>query len=350
MGLFNKKKTISMEFCSHEVRVVEGRYNKKNIFVDKCFTIPVDEGLYEDGIIKDVDKFMHVMQEGLARKKVSGGEVYGVINSSNIIIREIRIPKVEEKQIASIIEYQLDEYLPVEPEGYVVQFIPLDFVIEDGAEKQNIMLIGVPKNIVEPHLNLLQNLDLKPVVLDYAGNAISKLISFNDKINGAYSNNITIACLDLEHESTALNIIEKGLMNISRVVKEEIRPIVFYDAALTSDDFSRPEESHETDEAIETDVSDNSVVSGLKRNLGVILDGIDMVFRYYSSRETENDIDLILLHGDYSNIDGIENLINGYFDIPCVKLNTLDKVKFNGDLAKYANAIGALIRVNGVKQ
>jgi type IV pilus assembly protein PilM len=328
---------------------VEGRYNKKNIFVDKCFTIPVSEGLYEDGIIKDVEKFLHILLEGLAKNKVSGGEVYGVINSSNIIIREIRIPKVDEKQIASIINYQLDEYLPVEPEGYVVQFIPLDFIIEDGAEKQNIMLIGVPKTIVEPHLNLLQNLDLKPVVLDYAGNAISKLISFNEKINGAYENKINIACVDLEHESTALNIIEKGMMSISRVVKEEIKPIVYEDAALTSDETSQPAGSPETGGTNEPDGSDNAVASGLKRNLGVILDGIDMVFRYYSSRETENDIDLILLHGDYSNIDGIENLISRYFDIPCVKLNALDKVKFNGDLAKFANAIGALIRVNGVK-
>jgi type IV pilus assembly protein PilM len=338
-----------MEFCSHEVRVVEGRFNKKNILVDKCFAIPVSEGLYEDGIIKDVEKFLHILLEGLAKNKVSGGEVYGVINSSNIIIREIRIPKVDEKQIASIINYQLDEYLPVEPEGYVVQFIPLDFIIEDGAEKQNIMLIGVPKTIVEPHLNLLQNLDLKPVVLDYAGNAISKLISFNEKINGAYENKINIACVDLEHESTALNIIEKGMMSISRVVKEEIKPIVYEDAALTSDETSQPAGSPETGGTNEPDGSDNAVASGLKRNLGVILDGIDMVFRYYSSRETENDIDLILLHGDYSNIDGIENLISRYFDIPCVKLNALDKVKFNGDLAKFANAIGALIRVNGVK-
>jgi type IV pilus assembly protein PilM len=349
LGLFSKKTTISMEFCSHEVRIVVGRYNKKNILVENFFTIPVSEGLYEDGIIKDVDKFMHELQEGLAKNKVSGGEVYGVINSSNIIMREIKIPKVEEKQIASIIDYQLDEYLPVEPEGYVVQFIPLDFIIEDGAEKQNIMLIGVPKTIVEPHLNLLQNLDLKPVVLDYAGNAISKLISFNEKINGAYENKINIACVDLEHESTALNIIEKGMMSISRVVKEEIKPIVYEDAALTSDETSQPAGSPETGGTNEPDGSDNAVASGLKRNLGVILDGIDMVFRYYSSRETENDIDLILLHGDYSNIDGIENLISRYFDIPCVKLNALDKVKFNGDLAKFANAIGALIRVNGVK-
>lgn len=343
MGLFNKKTTISMEFCSDRVKVVVGRYQKKNITIDKCFSIPIPEDLYEDGIIKDTNKYLYELERGLSENKVSRGDVYGVINSSNIIIREISIPKVGANQIGAILNYQLDEYLPVDPQAYVVQYLPLDTVEENGVEKQNLMLIGVPKSIIEPHFNLLQNLGLKPLVLDYAGNAITKLIRFNDSINGVYDKNITIACVDLEHESTTLNIIEKGMMSISRVVKEEIRPIVYEDAALTSDEAFWPVEGNEPFE------QDNSAVSGLKRNLGVILDGIDIVFRYYSSRETENDIDLILLHGYYSNIDGIENLIGNFFEIPCVKLNVLDKVKFYGDLADYANAIGGLIRVSGVK-
>ncbi|MDD3227098.1 MAG: pilus assembly protein PilM [Tissierellia bacterium] len=334
MGLFNKKMTISIEFRADEIRVVEGRYNKKNIIVNKCFTIPVPEGLYEDGVIKDMEKFSYVLQKGLSKNNVSRGEVYGVINSSNIIIREIRLPKVEEKQIASILNFQLDEYLPVDPEGYVVQHIPLDIVEEDGVEKQNVMLIGVPKYMVETHLNLLQNLGLKPVALDYAGNAISKLIKYSDTINGIYDNDITIACVDLEQESTTLNITNKGIMSISRVIKEEISPTVDETPFMTLD---------------ESDDQDVAIASGLRGKFAVILDKIDMVFRYYNSRETDKDIELVLIYGNHSHVDGIEDLMSSYFDMPCVKLNVLDKVKFYGDLAIYANAIGALIRVNGVK-
>lgn len=326
-----------MEFCSDEVKVVVGRYNKKNITVDKCFSIPVPDGLYEDGVIKDMEKYFHVLQKGLSDNNISRGDVYGVINSSNIIIREIRIPKVDQKQIAAILNYQLDEYLPVDPEGYVVQYIPLDVVDEEGVEKQNVMLVGVPKYMVETHFNLLQNLGLKPVIMDYAGNAISKLIRFSDNINGIYDKNLAIACVALEEESTALNIMNNGLMSVSRVVKEEISPLVYEDSPFKTMDDS---ESNDTDVA---------VVSGLKSNLAVILDRIEMIFRYYSSREENKDIDLVLVYGNRSDIDGIESFMSNYLNRPCVKLTVLDKVKFNGDLANYANAIGALIRVNGVK-
>lgn len=330
LGLFNKKISISIEFLSDEVRVVEGRFNKKNIVVNKCFSIPVPPGLYEDGVIKDMERFTHILQKGLLKNNVSRGEVYGVINSSNIIHREIKIPKVEEKQIAAILNYQLDEYLPVDPEGYVVQYVPLNIVNEEGVDKQIVMLIGVPKFMVETHFNLLQNLGLKPVALDYAGNAISKLIKLNDSINGVYDKDAIIAFVDLEQEGTSLNIAAKGLVSISRVIKEEINPGVFKSFEASYD-------------------QDVVAVSGLRANLAATLDKIDMVFRYYNSRETSKDIELVLIYGNYAHIDGIEELMSNYFEIPCVKLNSLDKVKFFGDLAKYANAIGALIRVNGVK-
>jgi type IV pilus assembly protein PilM len=211
LGLFNKKTTISMEFCSDRVKVVVGRYQKKNITIDKCFSIPIPEDLYEDGIIKDTNKYLYELERGLSENKVSRGDVYGVINSSNIIIREISIPKVGANQIGAILNYQLDEYLPVDPQAYVVQYLPLDTVEENGVEKQNLMLIGVPKSIIEPHFNLLQNLGLKPLVLDYAGNAITKLIRFNDSINGV-SSFLIIFCISVIWLSSSAISVSKLLI------------------------------------------------------------------------------------------------------------------------------------------
>ena len=74
-----------------------------------------------------------------------------------------------------------------------------------------------------------------------------------------------------------------------------------------------------------------------------------MIFRYYRTREIGNDINLVLLHGGLSNIKGIDKLFTESFNIPCVKLDSISKVKFNGNLSKYANAIGGLIRLDGVK-
>ena len=124
-------------------------------------------------------------------------------------------------------------------------------------------------------------------------------------------------------------------LSLSRVVNVEINPAVNTEYSDTFD---------------YSDDQDAAVATALKSDLTAVLNGIDMVFRYYSSRESHKDIELVLIYGSYSNIDGIEDLMSSYLDKPCVKLNVLDKVKFYGDIAKYANAIGALIRRDGVKR
>ena len=63
-----------------------------------------------------------------------------------------------------------------------------------------------------------------------------------------------------------------------------------------------------------------------------------------------NEINLVLLHGGLSKINGIENFFSESFNLPCLKLDSISKVQFNGDFSKYANAIGGLIRLDEVKK
>lgn len=324
MNLINIKNTLSMDFNADEIRVVEGKFTKKGIIVSKSLSIPLPDGLYIDGEIQDMNQLVYILKKELSDNKISQGNVYGVVNSTNIIMREIAIPKVDDNQVEAILSYQLAEYLPVNPEEYVVKHMPIGTISVDGIEKLNILLIGIPKDIVESHLNLFKNINLKPQVLDFAGNSINKLVYFNDCINGQYIEK-AIACIDLENDSVGLTITQEGIIKVSRVIKVEI-------------------------DAINPDSQDYKLVSGLKTNINELLYNIDMVFRYFKTREVGNDIDLILLHGGMSDIEGIEQLFTKYFDKPCIRLNDLSKVKFGGDLAKYANAIGALIRIGEVKK
>ena len=63
-----------------------------------------------------------------------------------------------------------------------------------------------------------------------------------------------------------------------------------------------------------------------------------------------NDIDVILLLGGMSNIDGIDKMFTNFFETPTLRLDSLEGVKFSGDLFRYANAIGGLIRLEVVKK
>ena len=79
-----------------------------------------------------------------------------------------------------------------------------------------------------------------------------------------------------------------------------------------------------------------------------ILYQVEMIFRYYRTREIGKEINLIVIHGTMSDLNGTEEIFSNHFDRPCIILKSLNKVKFNGDLSKYAMAIGGLIRAGEV--
>lgn len=341
-----------MDFDSNEIRIVEGKASKKGITITKQCSIKIPREIYQDGVIKDMEQLSYLIKNGLALNKISKGNVHAIINSSIIIIREVAFPKVGKEDIDNLIRYQLGDFVPIHPEDYVVKYINLGTFLVEGVEKLNMLIIGIPKNMVEGHFNLIKDIGLKPTVLDYKGNASSKLLSYGESINDQSIEGQTLAFVDLSYEGTSLSIIKNELIQVSRLVEGGLNTILkdfkaqFYlseeealDRILKLDDIS--ERLSETDEVDE-------VKDEFRKSLQDLVDRIEMVIRYYNTREAENKIDLLILHGPATKIKGIEKFFADFFRIPCIRLQTISKLKFDDDLSQYGNAIGGLIRVNGV--
>ena len=56
MSILGSKTNLSIDFSANEIRVVEGKYSKKGITVNKSVSIPIPSIVYDDGMIKDMDQ------------------------------------------------------------------------------------------------------------------------------------------------------------------------------------------------------------------------------------------------------------------------------------------------------
>lgn len=347
------KKVLSIDFGSSQIKVIEGQSSKKGIHVFRTFTINIPKGVYKNGEILKTDIIANELNKALKQRKISTELAYAIINSSSIITREVSIPKISEKEVNSLIGYQLDEILPVDPYDYVVNHIILDTIIEDEIEKLNILLIAIPKTMVLSHLELLKNAGLKPQVLDFQGNTMAKLIGFNEKINNNYNtSDIVVAAVDIGYDSSKLSIIKNGRIEVTRVLDPGAKDL--YNNISSLFDYSL-EDAEEKVKEIEEINAGNEEFTDYYRLLNVtnstmntLFENIETIFRYYRTRDMGNDINVIVLQGGLSNINGLDNLFSNYFNIPTTILTTLDKIKFDGDLSKYSNAIGGLIRISEV--
>lgn len=349
------KKVLSIDFGSKEIKVIEGKCAKSNINISNYFTLDLPRDAYYDGEILDKSIIITELKEAIKKNKIKTETVYGVINSSSIITREVSIPKVPEKEVSSIIQYQLNEFLPVDPEDYVVDYMILREAMEDEIGRLNILLVAVPKTMVLAHLELIKDIGLKAEVLDFQGNSMAKLIGFNNQINGFYNiRDLAIASIDIGYSGTKLTITRNGKVEVSRVV--DIGTKTLFDNLASFFDYSWEEREEKTMSIVDINslgdefTDDNRFINIVKLTIENIIEKVETVFRYYMTRETGNEVSYIVLNGGLTNIKGLDNLFSNHFGIPSMQLETLDKIKLNKELNKYSNAIGGLIRINEVKK
>ena len=355
MGILGNGKTLSLDFGSDIIKGVVGKQGKKGISVEKCFSIELPVGLYEDGEIKDLDSMTYLLRSGLSEHGINQLSTHVVINSTSVVMREVTLPKVSREEIEAIITYQLEDYIPINPEDYVVKYLQLGAKVEEGVEKLALLLVGIPRTMIQSHLTLLKNVNLKPDVMDYHGNAIAKLIGAGGLINDSYDNNKTIACIDLGAKYTDLTIVEDGKVRVARVIEKGydsvVENLMMKVPNLEEAEIKKMIASIEDVSRKPTSEDENRLfIETLRDNLYEILDRIEMIFRYYKTREVSNEIDLMVLYGGLSNISGIDKMCIDFFDMDATVLKSLNKIKINDRLGIYANAMGGLIRLSEVRK
>ncbi len=351
LSLFSKNIT-SIDLGSYETKIVQGSKGKDEIKINKAFSFITPDNAYENGYIRDEFKLSEAIKGELRKNGIRGGICHTTINSTAIIIRELQFPNLSEKELEGLLRFQLGEYLPMDFSKYVIQHKTVDKVQDTGQDKLNVLVVAIPKEIVDAHYNLVKSLGMKPEALDLHSNGAWKFLRHCGNINGSLiPEEKTIAAIDLGYDSTNVTIVKKGSARLNRVIDSGgaslDRNISKLVSPESSDLLTYKQRIADISEVDEGYSEQNRYTNIAKTSVENIMDKIDKVFKYYASKELDGKLDSILLYGGLSKIKGIEKLFSGYFNIPATVLVSAGKIRINGELNKYVSCIGVLIRDEG---
>ncbi len=348
---FNKN-IISIDLGSFEIKMIEAKENKNGIQVNKAFSFKTPPGSYQNGYIKDFGTLAAMIKEELKDNKFHSGFCHMSIKSSAIISREVSFPAVSDAEIEGLLKYQLSEYLPMDASKYIVQHRIIGSSLDESKDKLVVMVVAIPKEIVDAHYNFLIALGVKPAILDYQSNSLWKLMNFTDYINRSITvRDKTIAIVDLGYSSTNITITKNGVLNTSRVI--EIGGMHLDDhsedlvAASAEDDSTESfllEETSNKNKFLDQSKYSRMVDTSVEG----LMDRIEKVFKYYISKDMGNEIDQILIYGGAARIQGIEKTFTNYLNIPAALINGVGRVNIQDEPGKYLNCISAILRDDGV--
>lgn len=345
------RSVISIDLGTSFIKVAEGKYQKDKLSLNKVVQIPTPEGCITDGKIINAQAIIDVLSFLIKENSIRAKDVIFTTNSSSIINRDILIPVVQEEEMETVIRYEIQQYLPINLDDYIIQFIVLDEIVDDTGAKLKINVTSFPERMANTYYNVINALELNPYALDVTYNSINKLANYsqytsnNGQIIGG-----TVAFVDMGATSINVAIFKNGKLDFTRMIKSGGDNI---DYAL-SQSLNMSIKSTESLKIKDGDLLKNSEEDILnltiRKSVDDILEELERILQFYSNK-SNTTIDKIYIYGGTSNLKNIELYIKNKLNISVENIEDIPNIDFtskdviNENLGQYLNAISAIIRL-----
>ena len=341
-----KRKVVAFDIGSSTIKIVEGTYYKSDLTIEKYLTIPTPKGAIIDGEIKKGEELYSKLSRVLRENGIKAKYGTCTTNSSLIINREILIPKVEEEEMDTVIRYEIQQYLPINLEDYILQGTIINEQETGETTKLNVRVIAYPEKVARGYYNLLLKLQLKPYALDVNYNAINKFINLSGVENEIINRNDAIVFIDLGASSIDVNIYNKGQLDFTRIIKDCGNEI---DEMLVERNGLKAEET-KSFKAKNIDLYEEfEPVNILTRQIvDEWIEKIEKIIQFYKNRNMGNDLNNIFIFGGSSKLKGLEEYMTQKLGIKTKKKGVY-KIAFRSNddgqpIDDYINVIGSIIR------
>ncbi|WP_346929779.1 pilus assembly protein PilM [Clostridium sp.] len=343
---------VSLDIGAKDIKIVEGQVKGGKIKVYSMSKIKSPEDIIQDGELYNEESILLKLKEEMKSLGMKSKNIAMVSSSSTIISRELIAPYVENsEELRTLVNYEIEQFLAINLNNYVIQFMRFEEVIVDGVRKQKIFTIIYPKNLIDSYRNLAEKLLVNPYSLDITNNSIRKLSSIAEIYNvDLIKKEESILYLDLGHKNINLSIVNNNKLEFIRVIPIGGIEIDKFIADLKGISMEEAEEVKKTQVEVGKHRKENELNDGVVEVIEGWLDDLNRIIQFYTNKSNGKKINHIYLYGGTSKLKGIDEYIALKTGIETTKIITVNNIEFDKKIntttiEEYVNALGALIRL-----
>lgn len=353
---FNNK-ILSVDIGSKTIKMVNGTQKGKKVVVDRAVTIDTPEGAFSDGYLTNIVELKQAILPALKEMDHKARHVVFSSKGTSIITRIIEVPLARDKEMESLIEFEIKQYLPLNFEDYIVRFKKLNEFDDGKLKKCRVSFAVYPKDMAKAYWDLAKELKLIPIALDLSSNCVSKLFN-NDNIKVNFENysiNDTVAVIDMGYDQMELNIISNGVLEFTRIIQGGGSFIDGNIASQLAIDTTSAEEKKSKicnlrQGKVLADEEKQTINDAVKLVINRWYGEFNRIFDYFKNKNRDAQISRIYTYGGTSDIKGLDEYMRNLFEVPTERLETMSNIitidlAYDIGIERYLNAIGAIMRL-----
>jgi type IV pilus assembly protein PilM len=331
--LLKEQLVVGVDIGSHAVKVCQLQRTEKGYAVIKLGSSIIPEGAVDDGTLNDPEAVGEVITELFKNLKIKSKKVGFSISGYSVIVKKVNLNVMDDDKLEEHIMAEAEQYIPFDMEDVYLDFQDLKTNTSDS-DRTDVMLVAAKKEIVDGYLEMLENLNLQPVIVDVDGFALENTYEYN------HPKNENVALVDIGASKMNINILTGGISVVardivvgSRQLTEQIQNAfdLNYDQAEALKLGIIPvEEKQGQIEAIFTSTCTQWVLE--------IKKAIDL----YHSNHPDKPLTKLVLSGGGSKVSGLTDFLSSETSLPVELFNPFENMVINSKKidAEYLKSIG----------
>lgn len=341
--LSKKSKGVGIELAPDRVNIAQLRKQGQGYKLANYITVPVPEGVFQEGQITDSAALAEIIQTALTEHKIKVKQVATAVpGGRDTVTRIIPVPaELDDRELREmVLNQEAGLYLPFPREEADVDYQKLGlFIDEDGIEKVQVLLVATRKEITDNYFSTFQQAGLQVDVLEIS--SFSLIRTIRDQLR-QFAPQEAVAIVDIEFENTEISIAVDGVPQFSRTV-----PIgTFQIQSALSRAMNLPP-SRNIDllqgmtvpvNAMDGKANANPGAAAMLRVLGELSDELRRSIDFYLNQGDNQELAQLLLAGPGASIGQLDEFFTQRLSLPCTQIDplTASSIEATQDIALTA--------------
>ena len=328
---------FAIDFGARSIKVAKAHKTSDGFELDNYGITLSPEGAIANGEIFNPIVVADVLIELLKDSGIRDRKAIIAITGQKVIIREIVLPIMEDKELMAGVMWEAPKYVPYDLDESIIDAEKVDeFVEKDGNKMMRVLLVAAPKTIIQPYMEVLKKARIIPKIVDVVSSANIR----------AFENHLSVKKEEKEEEqedkiidiiisigasSTILSLVEEGNLKFTRnilVGGNDITKAIAKSLNISFDEAEKLKREAKIvlgPEAKEEKKNESEKI--IVKILNQITKEVRKSLSYYKTQSQKVKYNKMILSGGCANIDNIKDLLSEQFEIPVIIGNPFEDLK-----------------------
>lgn len=204
---------IGLDISSRRLLAVEisGATGKRPT-LQRIHVQELDEGMARDSEVLHITQVATALRAFWAEAKFRSRRVVLGVGNQRVLVRDHTVPEMPMPELRQALPYLVSDVLPVSVSETILDFLPIEPVVESHPPSMRGLLVAVMKDSVESNVATLIDAKLKVVGVDLSAFAVVRALSGSGELAG------TQTLVQISGRTTHIVIVRDGIPQFVRMV------------------------------------------------------------------------------------------------------------------------------------